>query len=112
VPLLQVFRLANFYKSFSLQPRGRHLISVCSGTACHVSGAPRLADELIGTLKIRPGETSEDGEFTIETVHCVGACALAPVLIIDGTYHNHMTAGKARSLIENVVKQKIEKAAS
>lgn len=110
VPLLEVFRLANFYKSFSLEPRGRHIITVCTGTACHVSGAPRLVDELLGQLKIQPGETTEDGEFTVETVNCVGACALAPVLIMNGRYHNHMTAGKVRALIEGAREQEKEEA--
>ena len=99
VPLIEVFRLANFYKAFSLKPRGRHLITVCEGTACHVQGAPRLVEELLTQLKVEAGETTADGEFTVETVNCVGACALAPVIIIDGQYHDHVTAGKLRELL-------------
>ena len=99
VPLIEVFRLANFYKAFSLKPRGRHLITVCEGTACHVQGAPRLVEELLTQLKVEAGETTADGEFTVETVNCVGACALAPVIIIDGQYHDHVSAGKLRELL-------------
>ncbi|MBD3268343.1 NAD(P)H-dependent oxidoreductase subunit E [bacterium] len=102
VPVIEVFRLANFYKAFSLEPRGRHLITVCMGTACHVQGAPKLVDEVLGQLKIAPGETTEDKAFTVETVNCVGACALAPVLILDGEYHGHLTPSKLRELLERV----------
>jgi NADH:ubiquinone oxidoreductase subunit E len=105
IPLIEVFRLANFYKTFSLKPRGRHLITVCEGTACHVQGAPRLVEEVVGQLKIQPGETTRDGAFTVETVNCVGACALAPVLIIDGSYYDHMTPGKLRGVLESVRQQ-------
>ena len=99
VPLIEVFRLANFYKAFTLEPRGRHLLTVCLGTACHVRGAPRFLDEVLGQLKVQPGETTGDGAFTVETVNCVGACALAPVVILDGKYYDHMTPGKLRTLI-------------
>lgn len=102
VPLIEVFRVANFYKAFTLKPRGKHLITVCMGTACHVRGAPRLADEVLGQLKVKPGDTTEDGEFTVETVNCLGACALGPVVVLDGEYYDHMTPGKLRDLIEHV----------
>ena len=105
VPLIEVFRLANFYKAFSLEPRGRHLITVCLGTACHVQGARKLVDEVLGQLKIEPGGTTSDKAFTVETVNCVGACALAPVLILDGEYYDHMTPGKLRKLIASVRKK-------
>jgi NADH:ubiquinone oxidoreductase subunit E len=107
VPLIEVFRLANFYKAFSLKPRGRHLITVCEGTACHVQGAPRLVEGVLSQLKVERGETTADGAFTVETVNCVGACALAPVVIIDGKYYNHMTLGKLRDLLA-VVRQQDE----
>lgn len=105
VPLIEVFRLANFYRTFSLKPRGRHLITVCEGTACHVQGSPRLVEEVLLKLEIQPGETTQDGAFTVETVNCVGACALAPVMIIDGQYYGHMTPGKLRDLLETVRQQ-------
>ncbi len=103
-PLIEVFRVANFYKAFSLKPRGKHLLTVCMGTACHVKGAPRLLDEVLGQLKVSPGDTTEDGQFTVETVNCLGACALSPVVILDGEYHKHMTPAKLRKLIEDTRK--------
>src|SRR4030042_4542339 len=111
VPLIEVFRVANFYKAFTLKPRGKHLLTICTGTACHGRGAPRLADEVLGQLKVKPGGTTEDGEFTVETVNCLGACALGPVVIIDGKYYDHMTPGKLRNLIQTVSKKpkKLEK---
>jgi NADH:ubiquinone oxidoreductase subunit E len=99
VPLLEVFRLANFYKAFSLTPRGKHLITVCMGTACHVRESPRFLNEVRRQLKVEPGRTTQDGEFTLETVNCLGACALAPVVIMDGTYYEHMTPAKLGSLL-------------
>ena len=102
VPVIEVFRLANFYKAFSLKPRGRHLLTVCKGTACHVQGAQTLFDEVLGQLEVEPGGTTHDKAFTVEAVHCVGACALAPVVIIDGKYYDHMTAGRFRKLIEKI----------
>lgn len=104
VPAIEVFRLANFYKTFSLKPRGKHLITVCMGTACHVGGASKLVDEVLGQLKVEPGETTEDRMFTVETVNCLGACALAPVLVIDGKYYDHMTPGKLRRLVKDIRK--------
>lgn len=100
VPVIEVFRVANFYKAFTLKPRGKHLITVCMGTACHVRGAPKFLDEVLGQLNLKPGETTEDGQFTVETVNCLGACALGPVVVLDGEYHDHMTAGKLRDLIK------------
>ena len=102
VPLIEVYRVASFYKAFSLKPRGRHLIVVCMGTACHVRGAPRMLDEVLGQLNVTPGETTDDGAFTVERVNCLGACALGPVVVLDGQYHAHMTPGKLRKLIETV----------
>lgn len=111
VPLIEVFRLANFYKAFSLTPRGRHLITVCEGTACHVQGAPRVVEAVLSQLDVEAGETTGDGAFTVETVNCVGACALAPVVIIDGEYHAHMTPIKLRDLLETIRQQDEEVAA-
>jgi NADH-quinone oxidoreductase subunit E len=102
VPLLEVFRLANFYKAFTLKPRGKHLMTVCMGTACHVRKSPRFLSEVRRELKVEPGGTTPDGEFTLETVNCLGACALAPVVILDGTYYEHMTPAKLRNLLEAV----------
>ncbi|MFC1594061.1 NAD(P)H-dependent oxidoreductase subunit E [Candidatus Omnitrophota bacterium] len=104
-PLIEVFRVANFYKAFTLKPRGKHLITVCMGTACHVRGAPKFLDEVLGQLKVTPGETTEDGQFTVEAVNCLGACALGPVVVLDGQYHDHMTSGKLRALIQKTQKK-------
>ena len=112
VPLIEVYRVANFYKAFSLSPRGRHLITVCMGTACHVRGAPRMLDEVLGQLGVNPGETTDDGVFTVERVNCLGACALGPVVVLDGVYHDHMTPGKLRKLIASIREQEREAAAN
>jgi NADH:ubiquinone oxidoreductase subunit E len=102
VPLIEVCRVAHFYKAFSLRPRGRHVITVCMGTACHVRGAPRMLDQVRGELGIAPGQTTPDRMFTLERVNCLGACALGPVVVLDGKYHAKMTPGKLRELLESV----------
>jgi len=86
VPLLTVYHVATFYKAFSLKPRGEHLIRVCMGTACHVRGAPRVLDAFKHTLGIKPGETTKDMKFTLETVNCLGTCAMGPVVVADDEY--------------------------
>ncbi len=111
VPLIEVFRVANFYKAFTLVPRGAHLITVCTGTACHVRGGSRLLDELSGQLNIAAGETTSDGQFTLEAVNCLGACALGPIVVLDGKYYEHMTASKLRKLIESTRAQDNEDSA-
>jgi NADH:ubiquinone oxidoreductase subunit E len=105
VPAIEVFRVANFYKAFTLKPRGKHMLTVCMGTACHVRGAPKMLDEVLGQLNVQPGETTEDGEFTVEAVNCLGACALGPIVILDGKYYDHMNAAKLRALIQKVRKK-------
>ena len=87
VPISEIYRVATFYKAFSLEPRGEHVIKICMGTACHVRGAPRILEEFSRRLEIRAGETTGDGQFTLETVNCLGACALGPVVVIDDRYH-------------------------
>jgi NADH-quinone oxidoreductase subunit E len=105
IPLIQVFQVATFYKAFSLIPRGRHLLTICMGTACHVRGASRLLDTVVGQLNVSPGETTADRTFTLERVNCLGCCALGPVAVLDGVYHDHITPGKLRKLITAVYKQ-------
>jgi len=102
VPLIEVCRVANFYKAFSLTPRGKHLITVCLGTACHVRGAPRALDQVVAQLGVSPGATTEDGLFTLEVVNCLGTCALGPVVVLDGVYHPAMTPHKLSRLVERV----------
>ncbi len=100
VPLSRVYNVATFYKSFSLQPRGRHLISVCTGTVCHLKGAVKLVEAIRGQLKLPTGETTQDMRFSLETVNCVGACALAPVLVVNGTYYAKAKPGKVADILK------------
>ena len=102
IPASKVYRLSTFYRAFSLEPRGRHLIHVCTGTACHVRGAVRIVDALEREIGIRAGETDEQLEFTLETVNCLGACALGPVVVIDGEYHGQMTGAKAGRQVKKI----------
>jgi NADH-quinone oxidoreductase subunit E len=91
IPLSQIYHIATFYKAFSLVPQGRHSVSVCLGTACHVRGAPRLLEKVTDSLRIQPGQTSADQRFTLNTVNCLGCCALGPVMLVDGEYHSNPT---------------------
>lgn len=100
VPLSQVYRVATFYSAFSLEPRGRHLISVCTGTACHVRGAGRLLERLQMLLEVEPGQTTPDRLFTLETVHCMGCCSLAPAVRIDETVFARVKVGALEKLIK------------
>ncbi|MFQ6078757.1 MAG: NAD(P)H-dependent oxidoreductase subunit E [Thermodesulfobacteriota bacterium] len=104
IPLTRVYRLATFYRAFSLTPRGRHLISCCMGTACHVRGAPRILDKLEMDLSIESGGTTKDLMFSLETVNCLGACATGPLVVIDGHYHGHMTSMKVESVLKEYKK--------
>jgi len=94
MPLIRVYQVAAFYKAFSLKPRGKHLITVCLGTACHVRGAVRIVEQAGRSLGIAPGETSKDRQFTLETVNCLGCCALGPIMVVDGKYHGKMSASR------------------
>ena len=98
----EIFGVLTFYKAFSLEPRGEHLITICMGTACHVRGAPRILDEFSRRLGIDSGETTADKKFTLETVNCVGACALGPIAITDGEYHGQLKTGDIKKLIEDI----------
>ena len=89
VPLAKVFSVSTFYKAFSLEPQGDTIIKVCVGTACHIRGAGQLVEELERQLGVGPDETTEDRKFTVKTVNCVGACAMAPVLIVGDSYHGN-----------------------
>jgi len=99
LPLSQVLHVATFYKAFSLEPRGKHLITVCLGTACHVRGGARLVEQAERLLKIRAGGTTPDLQFTLETVNCVGSCALGPVMIVDGEYYGKMASSKVERVL-------------
>jgi len=101
--LVDIYGVATFYRSFSLKPRGKHLCSVCLGTACHVRGAPIIAQEFERQLGVKPGDTTPDKEFTLETVNCLGACALGPVAVIDGHYFSNVRSKKVRPIIEKTL---------
>ncbi|TEU04111.1 MAG: NAD(P)H-dependent oxidoreductase subunit E [Candidatus Aminicenantes bacterium] len=102
----EIFGVLTFYKAFSLKPRGEHLITICVGTACHVRGAPMILDEFERKLGIKAGETSEDNQFTLETVNCVGACALGPIAIADGEYHGQLKTRKVDKIIDKLMSTK------
>ena len=98
--LVDVYGVATFYRFFSLQPKGRHLVCTCLGTACHVRGAPRIVTELEYQLGIKAGQTTDDMEFTLETVNCLGACALGPVVVIDGHYFSKVSKSTVKDLLD------------
>jgi NADH-quinone oxidoreductase subunit E len=100
VPLIAVYHVATFYKAFSLKPRGKHVIRVCLGTACHVRGAQQVLEAIKGKLQIEPGQTTPDHKFTLETVNCLGTCALAPVVTIGQKYSGNMTAPKVNQALK------------
>jgi len=102
IPLSRVYHLATFFRAFSLEPRGRHELHVCLGTACHVRGAPRILEALERGLKIRAGETTPDLQFTLETVNCVGACALGPVVVVDGESKGKLNPQRAERLLKQI----------
>ena len=102
VPLTQAWSVATFYKTFSLEPRGEHEIKVCLGTACHLKGSQRLVDNLARALAIQPGQTTPDLKVSLETVNCLGACAIAPVAVVDETYHAKMTALKMDKILKKL----------
>ena len=99
LPLIQVYGVATFFKAFSLEPRGERIVSVCLGTACHVRGAPAVLDEVKRQLGIAPSETTEDMRFSLETVNCLGACAVGPIVVVDGKYHGQMRSGKIKKVL-------------
>ena len=105
LPLIQVYGVATFFKAFSLKPRGEHLIRACVGTACHVRGAQSVLDETKRQLGVGVGETTEDMRFTLETVNCLGACALGPVMVVDDKYYGEMSPKKVKTIINNYKKE-------
>jgi len=110
VPIMEVYRVASFYKAFRLKPSGKHVLTMCMGTACHVRSSSLLLDQAIGQLGVKPGEVTPDGLFSIEHVNCLGACALGPIVAENGSYHKHMTPAKLRKLIATLSRQKTEDA--
>jgi NADH:ubiquinone oxidoreductase subunit E len=109
VPLIDVYSVATFYRAFSLTPRGKHVVTVCLGTACHVRGAPTVMDRAKHKLKIEPGGTTPDGNFTLESVNCLGACALAPIVVVDGKYYGQTTIQKVDHIVDQHKAKKCKK---
>jgi NADH-quinone oxidoreductase subunit E len=101
IPLSQVYSVATFFKAFSLKPRGRHLVDVCLGTACHVRGAVRVLEAIERELGIKAGETTPDMKYTLETVNCVGACALGPIVVVDGEHVGGMKTDRVKPLMDS-----------
>ena len=104
VPLSNIYSISTFYSSFSLKPRGKHLVTVCMGTACHVRGAPAVLARIEERLGIRTGNTTSDNQFTLKTVNCLGACALAPIVVVDDEYHGQTTVNKIDTLVQRYEK--------
>jgi NADH-quinone oxidoreductase subunit E len=99
IPASRVYDLATFFRAFSLEPRGKHLINVCLGTACHVRGATRILEQIERSLAIKRGGTTKDHKFTLETVNCMGCCAVGPAVKIDGEYFGQMSTDKVDGLL-------------
>lgn len=99
VPINQIYHIATFYKAFSLVPHGRHSLSVCLGTACHVRGAPRLLDKVSEVVGLKPGETSKDMKYSLSTVNCLGCCALGPVFQVDDEYYSDPSSSELKKII-------------
>ena len=111
-PLPHVYHVATFYKCFSLEPRGRHTVRVCLGTACHVRGAPRVLDRMLRELKLGAPGTTGDFQFTLETVRCVGCCGLAPVVVVDTKTHPHLSQAKVPALVKKYGRKEEAKASA
>jgi len=110
LPIIQVYGVATFFKAFSLTPRGKHMVTVCMGTACHVRGGRPVLEEMERQLAIKNGQTTADGLFTLESVNCLGACALGPVVVVDGQYHAKMSSGKIKKLLNEYRKDETRSA--
>ncbi len=106
LPLIDVIGVATFYRAFSLKPRGKHTCLVCLGTACHVRGGQKILDEFEKKLGVPAGETTKDDRFTLETVACLGCCAIGPVVVVDGEYFGHTTLRKVEPIIRKFARTK------
>ncbi|NLN47764.1 MAG: NADH-quinone oxidoreductase subunit NuoE [Clostridiales bacterium] len=100
VPISKLYSMATFYKALSLEPKGKNIIKVCDGTACHIRSSQTLLDEIENSLGIKPGETTKDGKFSLETVNCLGSCAIAPVMVINDKYYGKLTSKMVREILK------------
>jgi NADH:ubiquinone oxidoreductase subunit E len=105
IALIDVVGVAMFYRAFSLKPRGKHQITVCMGTACHVRGGPKILEEFERRLEIKSGETTPDKKFTLETVNCLGCCAIGPVVVVDGNYHAQTSIRSVNPIIKKYARE-------
>ena len=101
-PLADLYAMATFYKALSLKPKGKHIIKICDGTACHIRGSVNLIDAIQRALGIGPDETTEDMEFSLELVNCLGACAISPVMVVDGEYHGQVTMESLPGILQGI----------
>jgi len=108
IPLIDIISVATFYRSFSLEPKGEHVITVCLGTACHVRGGQKILDEFEKKLGIEAGHTTSDNRYTLETVACLGCCAIGPVVVVDGNYHAQTSIKKVDSILKKYRKKEKE----
>ncbi|MDD5127838.1 MAG: NADH-quinone oxidoreductase subunit NuoE [Dehalococcoidales bacterium] len=109
ISVATVYGVSTFYHLFKLKPSGKKIIRVCRGTACHVRGSPRIVDEVSKVLNVKPGETTPDMEYTLETIACFGSCALAPVMVVDKTVYGRVTPGKIKEILARPAKQEVHK---
>ena len=101
IPLSRIYSVATFFKAFSLVPKGRHQVTICMGTACHVRGSPRILNRIRQLLDIEPGETTPDLKFSLDTVNCLGCCALGPIMVVDGEYNGCVGVGDVPKILES-----------
>ncbi|MDY6881958.1 MAG: NAD(P)H-dependent oxidoreductase subunit E [Desulfatiglans sp.] len=99
VPIVKINHIATFYKAFHITPRGRHIISVCMGTACHVRGAPRILERITELTGVGPGQTGTDMKFSLDTVNCLGCCAMGPVMLVDDKYYGNLSVSKLEDIL-------------
>lgn len=105
LPVIEVYSVARFYKALRLTPRGKHHVCVCLGTACHIRGGQRIVEHLERTFSVQRGGTTADRRFTLSTVNCVGACAVGPVVLVDGEYHGNMSPAQAEKMLRRLGEQ-------
>lgn len=109
IPMAEIYGVITFYSRFTLEPKGKHTISVCLGTACFVKGSKKIMDRLTDRLKIEPGQTTKDGLFSIDETRCVGACGLAPVFTVNGEVHGKATVQKLDQVLDELLKEEQKK---